>query len=107
MIILKDCLNVVLRCHGKFRLVLLFSQFLSLKDTPCVDLPAPKNGAKACETWLAGGMTCTVHCNKGYGFANHPQPIYHCNAKGKWVNVKVPKKPAFPDCSSKKIRHFQ
>jgi len=42
-----------------------------------------------------------VHCNKGYGFANRPHLIYHCNAEGKWLNMMVPKKPAFPDCSKK------
>ena len=69
-----------------------------------MDLPTPLNGAKACETWLAG-MMCTVHCNKGYGFANNPDVLYYCRPNGKWWNAKTKKgqtTPTPPDCSSKK-----
>ncbi|XP_068706774.1 uncharacterized protein [Montipora foliosa] len=73
---------------------------VEVADSPCEDLPAPKNGAKACETWLAG-LICTVHCNKGYGFANTPETVYSCSPNGEWFNAKVPGStvPAFPDCS--------
>jgi len=79
-----------------------FCRFLiTIADSPCKELPAPKNGAKACETWLAGIM-CTVHCNKGYGFAINPDPLYYCRPNGKWWNAKSKKgtkNPALPDCS--------
>lgn len=73
---------------------------IEVADSPCEDFPAPKNGAKACETWLAG-LICTVHCNKGYGFANTPETVYICSPNGEWFNAKVPGStvPAFPDCS--------
>jgi len=83
-------------------------QFLvTIADSPCEDLPAPKNGAKACETWLAGLM-CTVHCNEGYGFANTPETAYYCKPNGEWFNAYLPgsNKPAFPDCSSETAHVF-
>ncbi|KAL9960417.1 hypothetical protein ACROYT_G033872 [Oculina patagonica] len=66
----------------------------------CPNIPAPLNGAKACETWLTG-MFCTVHCNEGFGFAIKPHPVYFCTPDGTWKNAKVPgkKTPSFPDCS--------
>ena len=74
-------------------------------DSKCKELSPPKNGAKACETWLAGLM-CTVHCNNGYAFAKIPQTVYYCSPSGKWWNANTPgsKDPALPDCSSKKIQ---
>lgn len=67
----------------------------------CPDLPPPENGAKACTTWLAG-VSCTVHCNKGYGFVNEPEDLYFCPPGGTWVNSyeNGQKAPRFPDCSS-------
>lgn len=84
-------------------LLLSIILFIYLKDSPCVDLPTPLNGAKACETWLAG-MMCTVHCNKGYGFANNPDVLYYCKPNGKWWNAKTKNgetTPTPPDCLSK------
>ena len=79
--------------------------FSCIIESLCVDLPAPKNGAKACETWVPG-LACTVHCNKGYGLALKPDPVYICSPDtGKWLNFNSPSrkhmKPALPDCSSK------
>ena len=77
----------------------------SLSDSPCVEFKAPKNGAKACETWLAG-MICTVHCNEGYGFAEYQPPTYHCSpTTGMWFPGGV-KNLVVPDCSSKKKEFF-
>ena len=78
--------------------------FLLVQDYTCPDLPAPLNGAKACETWLTG-MFCTVHCNTGFGFVNQPQSLYVCSPDGTWHNAKVQGKetPSLPDCSSKRI----
>ncbi|PFX24406.1 sushi, von Willebrand factor type A, EGF and pentraxin domain-containing protein 1-like isoform X3 [Stylophora pistillata] len=75
---------------------------INIAGSSCEDLPAPLNGAKACETWLVG-MHCTVHCNKGYGFATDPQQLYFCTPTGRWVNAKVKgnEKPHLPDCTKK------
>lgn len=75
---------------------------INIAGSSCEDLPAPLNGAKACETWLVG-MHCTVHCNKGYGFATDPQKLYFCTPTGRWVNARVKgnEKPHLPDCSKK------
>ncbi|XP_015752647.1 PREDICTED: sushi, von Willebrand factor type A, EGF and pentraxin domain-containing protein 1-like, partial [Acropora digitifera] len=77
-----------------------------ITDYTCPDLPAPLNGAKACETWLTG-MFCTVHCNTGFGFVNQPQSLYVCSPDGTWHNAKVQGKetPSLPDCS--KIRRLE
>jgi len=83
-----------------------YCRFLfTISESLCVDLPAPKNGAKACETWVPG-LACTVHCNKGYGLALKPDPVYICSPyTGKWLNFNSPSrkhmKPALPDCSKK------
>ena len=77
------------------------------QDSPCEELAPPVNGAKACETWMAGIM-CTVHCNNGYGFANHPDPVYFCRpTTGEWFHERnnKGKKPSLPDCSSKKMQY--
>ena len=74
----------------------------SVIESPCQDLKAPLNGAKACETWLAGLM-CTVHCNEGYGFVNFPHPVYYCSpTTGEWFHARANKgkTPSLPDCSS-------
>ena len=72
------------------------------QDKSCPDLPPPENGAKACEMWLTG-VSCTVHCNEGYGFIEEPKDVYFCTPGGTWLNAFVngQKAPAFPDCSSK------
>ncbi|PFX17351.1 Low-density lipoprotein receptor-related protein 6 [Stylophora pistillata] len=59
---------------------------IHVKDESCPDLAPPENDAKACETWLAG-VSCTVHCNKGYGFVNQPEDVYFCAPGGTWVNA--------------------
>ena len=81
-----------------FQIVNLF--FIAL-DESCPDLAPPENGAKACETWLAG-VSCTVHCNKGYGFVNQPEDVYFCAPGGTWMNALENGQKAlhFPDCSS-------
>ncbi|XP_067025508.1 uncharacterized protein [Acropora muricata] len=74
---------------------------ITIADSPCEDLPAPKNGGKACEVGLPG-LICTVHCNPGYGFANLPHPLYICGVSGTWFHAYSPdgrRKPALPDCS--------
>ncbi|XP_067041700.1 uncharacterized protein [Acropora muricata] len=74
----------------------------SCQASPCKDLPAPKNGGKACGL-VQKEMICTVHCNPGYGFANLPAPIYRCDNSGQWFivhgRVSLPITPARPDCS--------
>ncbi|XP_022803617.1 sushi, von Willebrand factor type A, EGF and pentraxin domain-containing protein 1-like isoform X3 [Stylophora pistillata] len=71
-----------------------------ITDESCPDLAPPENGAKACETWLAG-VSCTVHCNKGYGFVNQPEDVYFCTPGGTWMNALENGQKAlhFPDCS--------
>ena len=83
------------------KLIMAYVLDIAFEGSLCKDLPAPLNGAKACETWLVG-MHCTVHCNKGYGFATDPQKLYFCTPKGQWINAKVKgnEKPHLPDCSS-------
>ncbi|XP_015761127.1 PREDICTED: uncharacterized protein LOC107340287 [Acropora digitifera] len=74
---------------------------ITIADSPCEDLPAPKNGGKACEVGLPG-LICTVHCNPGYGFANLPHPLYICGVSGTWFHAYSPdgsRKPTLPDCS--------
>ncbi|KAK2557468.1 Low-density lipoprotein receptor-related protein 6, partial [Acropora cervicornis] len=74
---------------------------ITIADSLCEDLQAPKNGGKACEVGLPG-MICTVHCNPGYGFADAPHPTYICGISGKWFNAHASggkRKPALPDCS--------
>ena len=63
----------------------------------CIDLPPPKNGAKACDDW-AFGRFCSPSCNSNWDFTT-PLPAYVmwvCGSSGTWF-------PPFrwPDCSSK------
>jgi len=77
---------------------------MTITDSPCKDLPAPKNGGKACGL-AQKQMICTVHCNPGYDFTNLPARIYRCDSSGKWFirlvrgGIKLLINPTLPDCS--------
>ena len=80
--LISICTKFVIICHH------------TAKD--CIDLPPPKNGAKACDDW-AYGRHCTPFCNSNRDFAQ-PLPrfvTWACGASGIWS----PATP-WPDCTS-------
>ena len=63
----------------------------------CIDLPPPKNGAKACDDWMLGRF-CTPSCNRNWDFSQRLSPfaMWACGASGTWSPPT-----RWPDCSSK------
>ncbi|XP_068714407.1 uncharacterized protein [Montipora foliosa] len=81
---------------------------ITIFESPCGNLAIspPKNGAKACEVGIVGGVICTVHCNKGYYFATQPSETYVfiCSSAEKWIRSHpkaVNGRHDLPDCSKR------
>ncbi|XP_067655539.1 sushi, von Willebrand factor type A, EGF and pentraxin domain-containing protein 1-like isoform X1 [Haliotis asinina] len=55
------------------------------RATTCPDLPAPKNGALACDAWGSGGRMCSMLCNEEYDVTRGVPDIYACGQQtGMW-----------------------
>ncbi|XP_038055058.1 sushi, von Willebrand factor type A, EGF and pentraxin domain-containing protein 1-like [Patiria miniata] len=62
----------------------------------CMDLPAPRNGAKACDSW-AYGRFCSMLCNANYdvGPRDGSRTFLTCGLNGMWS----PPPGVFPNCA--------
>ncbi|XP_038054961.1 sushi, von Willebrand factor type A, EGF and pentraxin domain-containing protein 1-like [Patiria miniata] len=62
----------------------------------CIDLPAPRNGAKACDSW-AYGRYCSMLCNANYDVTprDSSRTFLTCGLNGMWS----PPPGVFPNCA--------
>ncbi|XP_038055062.1 sushi, von Willebrand factor type A, EGF and pentraxin domain-containing protein 1-like [Patiria miniata] len=70
---------------------------VTITPVACQNLPAPRHGAKACDSW-AFGRYCSMLCNVQYDVSAADKfcTFLLCDTKGTWVPCS-----SFPDCNRK------
>jgi len=82
--------------------MVLVTQHIRYLANDCIELPPPKNGAKACDDWARGRM-CSPFCNGNWDFTQQLPPfaVWSCGASGIWFPSN-----RWPDCTSEYDIHF-
>ncbi|XP_072018441.1 sushi, von Willebrand factor type A, EGF and pentraxin domain-containing protein 1-like [Amphiura filiformis] len=71
--------------------------YIRIQKNPCAVPSDPENGRISCRSSENGLLVCTMSCDRGYGFAIAPSPVYHCDQDGIWYpKQQLP----WADCSA-------